>query len=129
MNIKLGVAEIQNSINTLNSQVRNLGIQRTQYQNMNNQINQTISELSAAYNAIVDAKNRLIENYSSQSADKKVDALEEDANKINALIKKLRDEILVASNNKINSVNSSIEQAQRDIAKKNMELKEEKNKE
>lgn len=129
MNIKLGVAEIQNSINTLNSQVRNLGNQRTQYQNMNNQINQTISELSAAYNAIVDAKNRLIENYSSQSADKKVDALEEDANKINALIKKLRDEILVASNNKINSVNSSIEQAQRDIAKKNMELKEEKNKE
>lgn len=125
----MGVAEIQNSINTLNSQVRNLGNQRTQYQNMNNQINQTISELSAAYNAIVDAKNGLAENYSSQSADKKVDVLEEDANKINALIKKLRDEILVASNNKINSVNSSIEQAQRDIAKKNMELKEEKNKE
>ena len=41
----MGVAEIQSSIDNLNSQVRGLGNLKTDYQNMNNQINEAIKEL------------------------------------------------------------------------------------
>lgn len=124
----MGVAEIQSSINNLNSQVISLGNLRTDYQNMNNQINQAIAELSASYNAIGDAKNKLSQNYSSESAEKKIESLDLEANKINELIKKLREEILAESNRKISSINSTIQQTQQEISSKNRELQEEKNK-
>ena len=71
----MGVAEIQSSIDNLNSQVRGLGNLKTDYQNMNNQINQAITELSTAYNHIVNARNQLSEKYSSDVANKKVEEL------------------------------------------------------
>ena len=103
----MGVAEIQSSIDNLNSQVRGLGNLKTDYQNMNNQINEAIKELSASYNSIIEAKNKLSQNYSSETANNKLKDLEEEANKINNLIKKLRDEILAESNRKISTINST----------------------
>ena len=46
------INEIQNSIDVLENEIRNLGSLRIDYQNMNNQINKAISELSAAYNSM-----------------------------------------------------------------------------
>jgi len=124
----LSVYEIQSDINNLNSQIRGLGNSRTNYQNMNNQINQAITELSTAYNYIVNARNQLSENYSSDVANKKVEELRVVADDINALISKLRDQILAESNRKIISIGNQIQGKQNEVLRKNIELQEEKNK-
>lgn len=124
----MSVYEIQSDINNLNSQIRGLGNSRTNYQNMNNQINQAITELSTAYNYIVNARNQLSENYSSDVANKKVEELRVVADDINALISKLRDQILAESNRKIISIGNQIQGKQNEVLRKNIELQEEKNK-
>lgn len=124
----MSVYEIQSDINNLNSQIRGLGNSRTNYQNMNNQINQAITELSTAYNYIVNARNQLSENYSSDVANKKVEELRVVADDINALISKLRDQILAESNRKITSIGNQIQGKQNEVLRKNIELQEEKNK-
>ena len=124
----MSVTEIQNNINGLNNQIRSLGNSRTNYQNMNNQINQAITELSTAYNYIVNARNQLSENYSSEVANKKVEELRVVADDINALISKLRDQILAESNRKITSIGNQIQGKQNEVLRKNIELQEEKNK-
>lgn len=124
----MSVYEIQSDINNLNSQIRGLGNSRTNYQNMNNQINQAITELSTAYNYIVNARNQLSENYSSDVANKKVEELRVVADDINALISKLRDQILAESNRKIKSIGNQIQGKQNEVLRKNIELQEEKNK-
>lgn len=124
----MSVYEIQSDINNLNSQIRGLGNSITNYQNMNNQINQAITELSTAYNYIVNARNQLSENYSSEVANKKVEELRVVADDINALISKLRDQILAESNRKITSIGNQIQGKQNEVLRKNIELQEEKNK-
>lgn len=124
----MSVYEIQSDINNLNSQIRGLGNSRTNYQNMNNQINQAITELSTAYSYIVNARNQLSENYSSDVANKKVEELRVVADDINALISKLRDQILAESNRKITSIGNQIQGKQNEVLRKNIELQEEKNK-
>lgn len=124
----MSVYEIQSDINNLNSQIRGLGNSRTNYQNMNNQINQAITELSTAYNYIVNARNQLSENYSSDVANKKVEELRVVADDINALISKLRNQILAESNRKITSIGNQIQGKQNEVLRKNIELQEEKNK-
>ena len=124
----MSVYEIQSDINSLNSQIRGLGNSRTNYQNMNNQINQAITELSTAYNYIVNARKRLSENYSSEAANKKVEELRGVADDINALISKLRDQILAESNRKITSIGNQIQGKQNEVLRKNIELQEERNK-
>ena len=124
----MSVYEIQSDINNLNSQIRGLGNSITNYQNMNNQINQAITELSTAYNYIVNARNQLSENYSSDVANKKVEELRVVADDINALISKLRNQILAESNRKITSIGNQIQGKQNEVLRKNIELQEEKNK-
>lgn len=124
----MSVYEIQSDINSLNSQIRGLGNSRTNYQNMNNQINQAITELSTAYNYIVNARNQLPQNYSSEAANKKVEELRVAADDINALISKLRDQILAESNRRITSIGNQIQGKQDEVLRKNRELQEEKNK-
>ena len=124
----MSVYEIQSDINSLNSQIRGLGNSRTKYQNMNNQINQAITELSTAYNYIVNARNQLPQNYSSEAANKKVEELRVAADDINALISKLRDQILAESNRRITSIGNQIQGKQDEVLRKNRELQEEKNK-
>ena len=124
----MSVYEIQSDINSLNSQIRGLGNSRTNYQNMNNQINQAITELSTAYNYIVNARNQLSQNYSSEAANKKVEELRVVADDINALISKLRDQILAESNRRITSIGNQIQGKQDEVLRKNRELQEEKNK-
>ena len=124
----MSVYEIKSDINNLNSQIRGLGNSITNYQNMNNQINQAITELSTAYNYIVNARNQLSENYSSEVANKKVEELRVVADDINALISKLRDQILAESNRKITSIGNQIQGKQNEVLRKNIELQEEKNK-
>ena len=124
----MSVYEIQSDINSLNSQIRGLGNSRTNYQNMNNQINQAITELSTAYNYIVNARNQLSQNYSSEEANKKVEELRVAADDINALISKLRDQILAESNRRITSIGNQIQGKQDEVLRKNRELQEEKNK-
>ncbi len=124
----MSVYEIQSDINSLNSQIRGLGNSRTNYQNMNNQINQAITELSTAYNYIVNARNQLSQNYSSEAANKKVEELRVAADDINALISKLRDQILAESNRRITSIGNQIQGKQDEVLRKNRELQEEKNK-
>ena len=95
---------------------------------MNNQINQAITELSTAYNYIVNARNQLSQNYSSEAANKKVEELRVAADDINALISKLRDQILAESNRRITSIGNQIQGKQDEVLRKNRELQEEKNK-
>ena len=124
----MGVSEIQSNINNLNSQIRSLGNLKTDYQNMNNQINRVITELSTSYNHIEDAQTQLAQNYSSKIADQKLEELREDADSINNLIRKLRDEILAESNRRISSINSQIQGKQQEVSQQNQKLQEEKNK-
>lgn len=125
----MGVNEIQSDINNLNSQVRNLGISKTNYQNMNKKITQAINELSVSYNYIKDAKVKLVENYTSETSRKKEGELEEQANNIDNIIRKLRDEILTESNRQITTMESQMQQKQQEILRKEQELQEEKNQE
>lgn len=124
----MSVYEIQSDINSLNSQIRGLGNSRTNYQNMNNQINQAITELSTSYNYIVNAKNQLSQNYSSEAANKKVEELRVAADDINSLISKLRDQILAESNRRISAIGNQIQGKQNEVLRKNRELQEERNK-
>lgn len=125
----MGVSEIQSNINNLNSEIRSLGNSKTEYQNMNNQINKAITELSTSYNHIETAQTQLAQNYSSKMADKKLEELGEIADSINELIRILRDEILAESNRKISSINSQIQGKQQEVTQQNQKLQEEKNKE
>lgn len=124
----MGVSEIQSSINNLNNKVKSLGNLKIDYQNMNNQINKVITELSAAYISMDIAKIKFSESYQSETANKKVKDFEEQETKINELIEKLRNEILVESNRRITSINSDIQQTQQSISTKNRELQAELNK-
>ncbi len=125
----MSIEEIRKDINSLNNQIMSLGNERASYQNMNNQINQIIVELSTSYNYIEDAQEQLLENYDSETSKEKLGELREQAKEINELIRILRDEILVESNRRINSINAQIQERQNTLSRKNRELQEERNKE
>ena len=125
----MSIEEIRKDINSLNNQIMSLGNERASYQNMNNQINQIIVELSTSYNYIEDAQEQLLENYDSETSKEKLGELREQAKEINELIRILRDEILVESNRRINSINAQIQERQNTLTRKNRELQEERNKE
>ena len=122
------INEIQNSIDVLENEIRNLGSLRIDYQNMNNQINKAISELSAAYNSMENAKNQLMKSYQSKTGSKKALEFKEQATKINELISKLRDNILATSNVEIKSIDSKVEDRQSELSRKRVQLQEELNK-
>lgn len=119
---------IRNNINVLENEIRYLGTLRIDYQNMNNQINRAISELSAAYNSMENAKNQLMQSYQSKTGSKKAIEFEQQATKINELISKLRDNILATSNIDIKSIDSKMEDRQGELSRKRVQLQEELNK-
>lgn len=111
----MGKAEIQEKINRLNREIRNLETSRSSYQNMNTKINDAITKLTSAKDYANKSYTELEKYYQSNTASKKVTELESEYTNINNIIKDLKSEILVASNNKISSINSSISSKQSQI--------------
>lgn len=111
----MGKAEIQEKINRLNREIRNLETSRSSYQNMNTKINDAISKLTSAKDYANKSYTALEKYYQSNTSSKKVTELESEYTNINNIIKDLKSEILVASNNKISSINSSISSKQSQI--------------
>ena len=119
---------IRNYINVLENEIRYLENLRIDYQNMNNQINRAVSELSAAYNSMENAKNQLMKSYQSETGNKKALEFEQQATKIDELISKLRDNILATSNIEIKSIDLKVEDRQSELSRKRVQLQEELNK-
>lgn len=111
----MGKAEIQEKINRLNREIRNLETSRSSYQNMNTKINDAITKLTSAKDYANKSYTELEKYYQSNTASKKVTELESEYTNINNIIKDLKSEILVVSNNKISSINSSISSKQSEI--------------
>lgn len=108
-------AEIQEKINRLNREIRNLERSRSSYKNMNTKINDAITKLTTAKDYANKSYTALEKYYQSNTSSKKVTELENEYTNINNIIKDLKSEILVASNNKISSINSSISSKQSQI--------------
>lgn len=108
-------AEIQKKINRLNTEISNLEVSRNLYQNMNTKINDAITQLTSAKDYANKSYSELEKYYQSNTSSKKVTELESEYTNINNIIKELKSEILVASNNKISSINSSISSKQSQI--------------
>lgn len=111
----MGKAEIQEKINRLNREIRNLETSRKSYQNMNTKINDAITKLTSAKDYAKKSYTSLEKYYQSNTSSKKVTELESEYTNINNIIKDLNSEILVASTNKISSINSSINSKQNQI--------------
>ena len=104
----MGKAEIQEKINRLNREISNLESSKKLYQNMNTKINDAISKLTSAKDYANKSYTSLEKYYQSNTSSKKVSELENEYTNISNVINNLKSEILVASSNKISSINSSI---------------------
>lgn len=105
---KVEKAEIQEKINKINREIRNLRTSKSSYQDMNTKINEAIIKLTNAKEYVNKSYTSLEKYYQSNVSSKNVTKLKSESTNINNIIKNLKSEILVASNNKINSINSSI---------------------
>lgn len=113
----MGKAEILETINRLNREIRNLETSRSLYQSMNTKINDAITKLTSAKDYVNKSYTELEKYYQSNTSSKKVTELESEYTNINSIIKKLKSEILLASNKKISSINSSISSKQSQISR------------
>ncbi len=82
---------------------------------MNTKINDAITKLTIAKNYINKSYTLLEKHYQSNTSSKKVSELENEYTNIANVIKDLKSEILVASNNKISSISSSISSKEKQI--------------
>ena len=105
---KVEKAEIQEKINKINREIRNLRTSKSSYQDMNTKIHEAITKLTNAKEYVNKSYTSLEKYYQSNVSSKNVTKLKSESTNINNIIKNLKSEILVASNNKINSINSSI---------------------
>lgn len=111
----MGRAEIQERINRLNREIRNLETSKKAYQNMNTKIKDAISKLTTAKGYANKSYTSLEKYYQSNTSSEKVSEIENEYKNINNIIKELESVILVASNNKINTINSNIANKQKQI--------------
>ena len=105
---KVEKAEIQEKINKINREIRNLRTSKSSYQDMNTKIHEAITKLTNAKEYVNKSYTSLEKYYQSNVSSKNFTKLKSESTNINNIIKNLKSEILVASNNKINSINSSI---------------------
>ena len=88
---------------------------KKEYQIMNKKIEESIDNLSKANDELKKAIEQLGINYQSKTADQKVGILEEEYTKISDIINILESEILVESNNEIDSIVRSILEKSREL--------------
>lgn len=115
-------ASIRAEISRLRREIDNLENNKNSYENMNVKIDKAIGELTSAKNSAKEAYQLLGQNYQSTTADRKVLELEGEHTNISNVIKTLESEILVASNNKINEIEKSINRKKREIRELRDEL-------
>ena len=118
----MGSYEVRQSINRVSNEKRALESSRVVYQNMNAKINDAINKLTKARDYLSKSYTQLEKYYQSNAANKKVTELENEYTNINRIIQELKSEILVASNNKINSINSSINHKQNELSRLHQDL-------
>lgn len=111
----MGKAEIQEKINRLEREIRELKTDKDLYHNMNNKIKDAVTKLTNAKDSANKSYTMLEQCYQSEVASKKVTELENEYTNINNIIKELTYDILTASNNKLNSINSSINNKENQI--------------
>lgn len=115
-------SEIQGKISELNAYMIKLNKSKEEYIQMNEKINQAITELSSAQNNFEEACAQLQDNYSSEAATEKVNELEDECTAIEEIINELRNKILESSNSKINVINTQIKNHQYQISNLEKEL-------
>ena len=111
----MGKAEIQEKINRLEREIRELKTDKDLYHNMNNKIKDAVTKLTNAKDSANKSYTMLKQCYQSDTASKKVTELENEYTNINNIKKELTYDILTASNNKLNSINSSINNKENQI--------------
>ncbi len=118
------IQDRENAIVDLNGEISSLQKSIKQYQNMNENINKAIKKLEFAKRNIKNARDELNNNYTGKAADKKIEHLQNEQSKIENYIRELRDSILLASRNKITSLNGQIGYMQQQISGLTQQMQE-----
>lgn len=108
-------SEVANMINKERYKVKELEASKRKYEKMNQKLREALSKLMTAKNNLDDTSKSLKKNYSSQEADKENKNIQGNAEEVNAIIKKIEEDILPESNNKITIINGKINEAKREI--------------
>lgn len=107
-------ADILRKIKLKNDEISKLEASKRKYEKMNEQLKEALAKLVAAKNDLDNTTKSLKKNYSSQEADKENKNIQNNAEEVNAIIKKIKEDILPESNNKIAIINGKINEAKRE---------------
>ncbi len=100
--------EINDKINNINEDLKNLQSDKTSYANMEQKIESLISNLSTARKNMKDALDKLKVNYTGNAANRMYTDCQNVIDDISTMIKSLKHEILPEARQRIDTINAKV---------------------